>query len=169
MVRPSPTAASVNVRLAATSTRVNPGGTVTIHAYIQDAHDVRSYQLALDIEGTGTAQLSVEKLWIDTQRRDHAFGSAESMEAIDETGGRLGALRFLGGSDLARASHLGSFTLRASERATGRFVIRLDETATQVRDSSNQAYTVLSDAVELEVSPREMRAGAKTRTEKGGR
>ena len=111
------------ITLTASSDSIVPGGEVTIEAYLHSVPNLRTYQITLATSGGTSGRIAGTNLWIDSERADFVFGTEPKLDAVDQFGGRLGGVLMSGSVDATRTSYLGSFTLRASDDASGTFTI----------------------------------------------
>lgn len=116
------------------------GGTLTMDVFVSGVADLRVYQATLDITGGTRGSLSVEDLSIDSERPDYVFHAQPKLDAVDRTGGRMGAVLISGGVDATSAKYLGTYTLRASDDALGTFSVnvRADGSSSILWTSQNQ-------------------------------
>jgi hypothetical protein len=149
----NPTDASVT--LIPDRTVIQPGEEVTVGAFIS-AKNLRAYQLTLEAIGGTTGQLAVQTLWIDASRNS-VFGDLQKLEGVDEVGMRIGVVAMQGGVDADR-SYAGSFTLRASDDASGTFNVRvrLADNASLLTTPDVQLirFSTPSTAITVGASPR---------------
>ncbi|UCC29309.1 MAG: hypothetical protein JSU86_14035, partial [Phycisphaerales bacterium] len=101
------------------------GGALTMDLFVSGVADLRVYQAALDVTGGTRGSLVVEDLSINSERPDFVFGTQQKLDAVDQVGGRMGAVLFAGGVDATSSKYLGTFTLRASDDALGTFSVNL--------------------------------------------
>lgn len=102
---------------------VQPGGTVTVDLFLSGAANVRTYQVAVEATGGDSGSLTRREGWIDADRPDYVFGTAQVIKAVDDVHGRAGAVLFDGGVNAMTQAYLGTFTFEASSDAAGDFVI----------------------------------------------
>ncbi len=99
------------------------GGLFTVDVFVRGAANIRTFQVALDATGGQSGSLTREEIWIDVDRADYVFGSAQAIKAVDETHGRMGAVLFDGGVNASGPVYLGTYTFQASSDADGTFTI----------------------------------------------
>lgn len=99
------------------------GSLFTVDVFIRSAISLRTYQVALDVTGGNSGSLTREEAWIDVDRADYIFGSAQAIKAVDEVGGRMGAVLMDGAIQAAGSVYIGTFAFRASDDADGTFSI----------------------------------------------
>jgi hypothetical protein len=104
---------------------LEPGDSTTLDVYVSGVADLRTYQVTLTITGGSSGDVTIEDLSIDTGRSDFVFFDRYQIEAVDRTIGRIGALLFAGGADATDASYVGTYTVLASDEASGVFHIGL--------------------------------------------
>lgn len=116
---------------------MRPGGTMTVDVFANGVGDLRVYQVSLAVTGGMKGRLAVDSAAI-TSRDDYVFGTAKKLDAVDQTSGRMGAMLFDGGMDVATPGYLGTYTLRASADASGSYSVnvRMDRSSF-LRDSKN--------------------------------
>lgn len=119
----SSTFASINVK--ATQANAAPGGLVSVEAFVSNAQDLAVFQLQLGATGGEKGTLTLEGITVAKERPDFVFGTAEVLDAVDMNQGRVGALRYTGGSNVAKPVYLATFNFRASPDALGTFKINL--------------------------------------------
>ncbi|MBI4719563.1 MAG: hypothetical protein HY763_17335 [Planctomycetes bacterium] len=122
-------AAVLSIRAAQSS--VQPGGTVSFDVFVNNARDVAVFQLQMEATGGDRGSLTVEGMKVDKTRPDFVFGTAEILDAADMVNGRVGALRYNGGSNVDKPAYLATFTFKASADAQGTFRVNFksgDET-----------------------------------------
>lgn len=100
------------------------GSLFTVDVFIRSATSLRTYQVALDVTGGNSGSLTREEAWIDVDRADYIFGDAQAIKAVDEVGGRMGAVLMDGAIQAAGSVYIGTFAFRASDDADGTFDIR---------------------------------------------
>jgi hypothetical protein len=119
---------------------VQPGEAIKVDVFVSGVPDLRVYQVGLAAIGGTRGRLTVEGLSIDGSRADYVFGARQKIDAVDEVGGRLGAMLFEGGLDVSRPGYLGTYTLRASADAAGSFSVNVQMDRTSfLRSSKNMA------------------------------
>lgn len=100
------------------------GSLFTFDVFIRSATSLRTYQVALNVTGGNSGSLTREEAWIDVDRADYIFGSAQAIKAVDEVGGRMGAVLMDGAIQAAGSVYIGTFAFRASDDADGTFDVR---------------------------------------------
>ena len=100
------------------------GDLFTVDVFIRSAKNLRTYQVALDVTGGSSGSLTREEAWIDVDRTDYIFGSAQAIKAVDEVGGRMGGVLFDGTVQVTGQVYVGTFAFRASDDAEGTFSVR---------------------------------------------
>lgn len=120
-------------------TAIQPGEAVNLDVFLSGASNVRSYQLTLSVSGGASGRLTVDDLWVDSQRADYVFGALQKLDAVDRTGARIGAVLMQGGVEAVNSRYVGSYTVRASSDASGVFNVnlRLDNNASILWSSNN--------------------------------
>ncbi len=136
--KPLPLIEPVVITLEPSALQIRPGGLVEVDAYVVNVHDLRAYQLSLTIKGGNVDELTVEDLRIDGDRADYVFASTDAIAAVDRVGKRLGAKSMEDGVTTTDRVYLGTFVLRASSSAKGRFNLGLcvDDGSTFFRASA---------------------------------
>ena len=99
------------------------GSLFTVDVFIRSAETLRTYQVALDVTGGTSGSLSREEAWMDVDRADYIFGDAQAIKAVDEVGGRMGAVLMDGAIQAVGSVYIGTFAFRASDDANGTFSI----------------------------------------------
>lgn len=116
----------------ADTTNIAPGDAVTVDVFVSGVPSLRSYQVKLAVSGGTAGRLEFEDLWIDHERTDYVFGTAQKLDAVDRTGARIGGVMMAGGVEALEPRYVGSYTFRASPDAAGTFSINI---TTQERQS----------------------------------
>ncbi len=126
---------------------VAPGQMITVEVFAANVPDLRVFQVALDIAGGKSGQLSVSDLRIDASRSDFVFADQKKIDAVDKSGGRLGAMLIEGSVGVPTPAYLGTFTLSASNDAAGSFTVsvRVADNSSFMKDGSNQGIDFFTD------------------------
>lgn len=111
------------INLVPSAATVAPGGEITVDVFVSNASNVRTYQVAIDAEGGDAGALTRSEVWIDADRADYLFGTAQAIKAVDDVHGRAGAVLFDGGVNAMSPMYVGTYTFEASTDASGSFVI----------------------------------------------
>ncbi len=129
--------AGPTITIVPAQSSMRPGGTMTVDVFVNGVSDLRVYQVSLAVTGGMKGQVAVDSAAI-TARNDYVFGTAKKLDAIDQTSGRMGAMLFDGGIDVAKPGYLGTYTLRSSADASGSYSVnvRMDRSSF-LRDSKN--------------------------------
>jgi hypothetical protein len=106
-------------------TAIQPGETVNVHVFLSGASQVRSYQVKLAVRGGVTGGLLIDNLWIDSERTDYVFGKLQKLDAVDPSNSRMAGVLMQGGVDVGNPAYVGSYSLRASNDASGVFSVNL--------------------------------------------
>jgi len=135
------------ITLAPSATSITPGGIITVDVFAANMDEFRVYQVALDIRGGRTGELTVSDLKIDASRSNFAFSGLKKIDAVDPSGGRLGAMLFEGTTTIVKPAYLGTFTLASSNDAAGDFTImvRTSDESSFVKDGGNQGIEFFTD------------------------
>jgi len=117
----------------------NAGEVISFDVYVSNVGDLRTYQIAMDIVGGREGALTRIPGQIDATRSDFVFGTSQNVNAVDDTSGRLGGVRFEGGVNVGQAAYLGTFHYQVPEGASGQFVakVRMGEDSF-LADTNNQ-------------------------------
>jgi hypothetical protein len=147
-------AAAVTVKAVQGS--VQPGGTVTVEAYVSGAVNVAAYQIQLRATGGSKGTLTLESMSVDKQRQDFAFfqAGAELIDLQDQKNEWLGLVRVSGGSDMIKPVYAATFVFRASADAAGVFKINVpnDNQDTYILDTAGlQVMHKIGAPVEVSV------------------
>ena len=130
--------------------RIHAGDTVVVDVFVSDVSAVRGYELSLNVTGRAIGLLTVESAEVDESHVSFAFRDMDHESVSDLVRVRLGSALYSGSVSVANElAYLGSFTLRASENARGKF------TVTVWADGP----AMLLDAVGAEIVPAEIEAG----------
>ena len=145
------------ITVVASRQTLMPGESTTVDVFISGVSNLRVYQVALSIAGGASGGLTVADPRIDRDRTNYVFGARQKLDAVDETGGRIGGLLMEGGVDATDQMYLGSYTIGASPDASGTFRINLRTDDTEIRDSASMGirYGAGPDAkITVGASPR---------------
>ncbi len=115
------------VTLVPSQNHVAPGGSLNVDVFVNNATDLRSYQITLAINGGTSGGLTVSNLQIDNSRDSYIFGTQQKFDAVDEIGGRLGGVLFSGSINVANPAYVGTFTLSATNDAAGAFNVKVEQ------------------------------------------
>jgi hypothetical protein len=132
------------IALLPASGTVSPGGTVSIHAFVEGPLDLRGYEVAVDVTGGSSGSLTVETLNVDTQRLDFVlFGqSPDPLTPTNLAERRLAGALWSGGVIVGPVQkYAGTFTFKASRNAAGTFQIALRTPNCSLRDSNSQTLS----------------------------
>ncbi len=123
----SPDAPVVSLKTKQAS--VAAGGQVIVEVFVQNIHDLSSYEMRLNVVGGDRGALTLEKIAVDQQRADYVFKNSgvQILDVVDMSQQRVGMVRFGGGSNIAadQQGYLATFTFRVSGDAAGKFAISL--------------------------------------------
>lgn len=119
------------IELIPSSPNVAAGGSVGVDVFARNMSNVRGYQITVDALGGTDGTLRRGALKLDESRSDYILNGVQTLKMLDESGGRLAALRMEGGSDSSKAGYLGTIMFNASDDAKGKFdfVIRFGGTS----------------------------------------
>jgi hypothetical protein len=136
-VRPAPTpiqaSASINVIPVGTE-----DGLYIVDVFVEGVTSLRTYQVALTVNGGTAGMLTREDVDIDVARPDYVFADLDVIEAADKVGGRITSVLRDGIVDRAEPGYLGTYAFRPSSEATGTFEVAIDASAkTFLADSGN--------------------------------
>lgn len=113
------------MRVVADQSSIAPGDAVTVDVFVSGVPSLRTYQVKVGTTGGQSGRLGFEDLWVDHERADYVFGTAQKLDAVDRTGGRIGGVLMTGGVNAVQSRYLGSYTFRASPDASGTFEINI--------------------------------------------
>jgi len=117
------------LRLRPSRTRVAVGGLVSIDVYLDNAVELRGYQLAVDVSGEvpGSARL-IESV-VDATRVDFVFADEPHYATKDLNRGRLAAATLTQQFQATSGAYLGTFVFQVSRQASGvlEFALRTGE------------------------------------------
>lgn len=138
----TPAGATVSVKTLQSA--VQPGGIITVEAYVSGAMNVSAYQVQLEASGGTKGTLTVESMTVDKQRQDFAFyqANSEMLDVQDKNAKWVGLVRTSGASDMVKPSYVATFTFRASADAAGSFKIN-------VRSDSTETFILAQDGVQI--------------------
>jgi hypothetical protein len=115
-----------------------PGELFSVDVYVSGVGNLRTYQVAVDAVGGAGGALVREAGQIDSSRADYVFGSAQVINAVDESGGRMGGVLFSGAVDASSMKYLGTYNFRATADASGAFDIQVRPIDTFLSDGRNE-------------------------------
>jgi len=118
-------AALPTIKLVASRSASRPGEVVAIDVFLENVVDLRGYQVALEVTGGQAGRVDVHEIAIDTGREDYVFDSSPAVTATDSVGARLAVALFRDGVQVSGPNYLGTFQVRASADAKGRFSVTL--------------------------------------------
>ncbi len=122
----SPVPVGTIMAVTASQGTIQPGESVTLEVSVKGGiSDVRAYQVALTISGGTAGQLTMSDMWMDSERADYVFIGHQKLDAVDRTGGRMGAVILSGGTGAMPRAYLASYTLEASADASGTFTVNI--------------------------------------------
>jgi len=105
-----------------------PDDLFVFDVFINQAANLRTYQITLDATGGLGGRLDRGGGSIDERRADYVFfGAGQVISAVDDLIGRFGALLIAGSTDVTERKHLGSYSFRASDGALGTFTVTVRE------------------------------------------
>jgi len=113
------------IRVVPQQSHAKPGDLITVDAFVMGTPVLRTFQVGLAVVGGRTGTLSFEPGHIDKSRSDFVFGSAQSINAVDDTHARFGGTLMSGTVDATAPRYVGSFDLRVSNDASGTFLIKV--------------------------------------------
>lgn len=159
------TGATVSVK--ALNSTIQPGGTVTVEAYISGALNVSAYQVQLSATGGTKGTLTLETMAVDRQRPDFAFyqANSEMLDVQSKNSEWVGLVRTSGAGDIVKQAYVATFTFRASPDASGTFKIN-------VRSDSTETFILAQDGVQIPhkiSAAAELNVGTPTPTRTDGR
>lgn len=117
---------------------IGAGEVVAVDVFAARLHDVRGYQLALDVDGGERGQLQLVDMAIESDRTDHLFHGRTSYTAIDLARHRMAQALSEGGVDAARPRYLGTYIFRTSRGARGTFHLTLRGDDTTMIEASGR-------------------------------
>ena len=143
-----------------TETRSIPaGGAVAVDVFAKGISDLRSYQIRLAISGGAGGRLEIEDLRVDGDRTDYVFSGRQKFDAVDQMGGRLGAVLMGGGVDAVELAYLGTYTLRASSDAQGSFNVTVStvDGGSQFASSNNLPIAFAAPGIQINVGKAQLK------------
>lgn len=123
---PSPSDAILTeavVSVVPAATHVQPGEPVSVNVYVSDGLNIGGYEVVVDISGGTSGSLVLDEITIDAERDDFIFAGFESLQAVDESRGRICAVAITRAADAVGPLYLGTFLFRASADAGGTFYV----------------------------------------------
>ncbi len=153
------------VSLVTSTQSIQAGDAVVVDVFARGISDLRSYQVRLAVSGGTGGRLAVEDLRVDGERADHVFSGLQKFDAVDQTGGRLGAVLISGGVDAIDQVYLGSYTLRASSDAQGTFSVSVATAnrASLLWSSRNQSLGFAAPGIQIAVGKALLKRPARRR------
>jgi len=136
-VRPAPTPvqASALINVVPVGTE---NGLYIVDVFVEGVTSLRTYQVALTVNGGTAGQFVREDVDIDVARPDYVFAELDVIEAADQVGGRITSVLKDGIVDRSEPGYLGTYTYRPSSEATGTFEVAVEVSSkTFLADSSN--------------------------------
>jgi len=112
------------ITVVPSATQVQAGQPINVDVFISGVTDLRGYQVAVDVSGGRTGQLSISDMTVDTSRPDFVFGNAQAVNTVDRATGRMLAAMYSGGVAALQSKYLGSYTL-SSNGAAGDFTVQV--------------------------------------------
>ncbi len=141
------------ITLVPSQTTIEPGEVVTLEIFVTGGvSDLRAFQLAVEISAGASGVLTTEELWMDTQRADYVFRGLEKLDAVDRVGKRLGAVLLSGGTQPMETGYLGSYSLRASDDASGTFSVTISAKDTSMVASTSNQMILFSEGPPAEIT-----------------
>jgi len=133
----------------------NAGEVISFDVYVSNVGDLRTYQIAMDVVGGREGSLIRVPGQIEANRADFIFGTAQNVNAVDDTSGRLGGVRFDGGVKVEQASYVGTFNYQVPEGASGQFVakVRMGEDSF-LADTNNQTMPFSASGAAVTIGTR---------------
>ncbi len=132
---PAPVQASASINVVPVGTE---NGLYIVDVFVEGVTSLRTYQVALNVNGGTAGQLTREDVEIDVARPDYVFADLDVIEAADKVGGRITSVLKDGIVDRSEPGYLGTYAYRPSSEATGTFEIAIDASSkTFLADSSN--------------------------------
>jgi hypothetical protein len=99
------------------------GDTIVVKVYVKDIHDVRGYQVTLDITGGERGQLVVDDIFIDEGSTEYLFEGTQGFNAVNTDRRLIVNALPAGAVDRAGRAYLGTYVLKASPDARGDFEV----------------------------------------------
>jgi hypothetical protein len=151
------------------ATSVRPGDMITVDVFINNAVDLKAFQVRARATGATTGRLPVAEMIISKERPDYVFGTAFGLDAVDNTGDRMGGLIMDGATDVMNGpKYVGTFTFQTPAGVNDMFYVNVEvgeETLVLDPDANEIPYRVGAPAVVASgVTPRT--TIAPTRTDK---
>ncbi len=142
--------------LVPSRTVIQPGEAVSVDVYLSNVQDLRTYQTSLMTRGGDAGSLTREDVVLNSTRADFVFAGQQKVDAVDQSGGRVGAVLFNGSVNVGDPAYIGTYTFRASADATGLFRIGVDikDRASLLWSSSNQAINFSAGSATITVGAR---------------
>ncbi len=147
------------VSLATETRSIQAGAAVEVDVFAKGISDLRSYQISLAVSGGASGRIEIEDLRVDGDRTDYVFSGLQKFDAVDQVGGRLGAVLMGGGVDAAEQVYLGTYTLRASADAQGSFNVTVStvDRGSQFASSNNLPIAFAAPGIQISVGKAQLK------------
>lgn len=152
-----PPSSSVNADLTfevqAAVESVSPGELFEIDVFGKNFNDIRAFEIGLDVSGGTTGSLRIENIVVRETRNDFAFKGHTYEHRVSAAKERiLGALIYTKESS-AGPKYLATFQLRASQKASGTFMVGVSTANTLVGTAIDRVTGVKAgNSVQITVS-----------------
>lgn len=142
---PAPVQASASINVVPVGTE---NGLYIVDVFVEGVTSLRTYQVALTVNGGTAGQLVREDVDIDVARPDYVFAELDVIDAADKVGGRITSVLRDGVVDRSEPGYLGTYSFRPSAEANGTFEIAIDPSAkTFLADSGNDMIAFRTGSV----------------------
>jgi len=142
--------------LVPSRTVIQPGEAVNVDVFLSNVQDLRTYQVSLMTLGGDAGTMTREDVTLNSTRADFVFSGLQKVDAVDRSGGRVGAVLFSGGVNVNNPAYIGTYTFRASADATGLFRIGVEikDRASLLWSASNQPINFSAGSATITVGAR---------------
>ncbi len=150
-VVPPPSGPVTQFTLVADTDLIEQSELVSVDVFIDAADDLAACQVSLVVTGGDMGSLDLEELILDDQRQDYVFGEATKYPIHDLERERFATAKASGSVDVTESAYLGTFTFRASQDASGVFMVSvrggeysklLDEDAARIATDAGEGVLI---------------------------
>jgi hypothetical protein len=133
------------------ASNVRPGDLITADIFITNVVDLKAFQVRARATGAITGRLPVASMVISKNRSDWVFGAGNVLDAVDNTGDRMGGLIIEGAIDATDTQkYLGTFTFETPADVSDVYYVNVEvgeETLALDSDANELAYRVNAPVV----------------------
>lgn len=145
---PTPIVGKAVINVMASRRTVVPGETFDVRLFVQGSiEDLQSYQLHVEATGGWSGHVVLEDIHVEA-RRDHVYAGLDEFSAFNVENGQMLAGLDNGGVQTQPGGYLATYTYRASDNATGTFVVDVRHDAA----AQDQTYLIADFSSEVAVA-----------------